>query len=248
MTDNPPDELATFGKEMPGEKAIEMAEVALIHNDLNTCTRLMRTVRQRYLAEPLSDEDRDIKLALFRDAVNLYVSAFVGSGYKLDKAKIYADAGALAFFQWALDLRNSYAAHTFGAARQCVTQVMPDPKTGKALGVGPLRMDLDFVNGDSTEMLGKASEIAAKYCTLLGQSLNDELLAEAVTMTTEEIAALPNAHMHVPANDELTMGRHAFRRIKTGQAKPPKRRGWRKQRDLGRQAGKSETPSDPRLD
>lgn len=242
MCDEP---LSSVGKEMPGEKAIEMAEVALINNDLNTCTRLMRTIRERYLDDNLTDQDQDIKLALFRDAVNLYVSAFVGTGYKLDKGKVYADVeGGVGFFQWVLDVRNSYAAHTFGPARQCVAAIFTDPQTGKAVNVEPLRMEWDIVNNETTKLLGTASEIAAKYSVHLGKKLNSEVLAQAETMTAEEIAALPRAQLHVPAPDELKMERHAFRRIKTGQAKPPKRRGWRKRRDSDRRAGESETPKD----
>lgn len=211
-------------REFSSPKAIEMSEMALIHNDLNTCIRSIRVMQQRYMHPQTSDEDRDIKLALFRDAINLYVSAFVGSGIKLDQSIVYADIeGSQEFFQWARDVRDTYAAHTFGPARQCVACIAVDPHSGKSLGVGAMRMDLDIANEEAVHQLGVAATIAAKFAERSGRQLNDELIQDAAKLSAEQIAALPPARTHVPEWSELRMGRQRFRAIKAGIATVPKR-------------------------
>jgi hypothetical protein len=202
-------------KELSSQDALAMAELALINNDLNTCLRSLRIIKRQYLSDECSDEERDVKLALFRDAVNLYVSAFVGTGYKLNTETVYsAVEGFSEFFQWARDVRDTYAAHTFGPARQCAIAIAVDPKTGLSMGTGPVRLEWDFVTVEAVDELGKAATIASKYAAECGQHLNDEVNSQAEKLSKEEIAALPPARLHVPAPTELRMTRERFRKSK----------------------------------
>ena len=209
------------GKEMLGENAIELAEMALILADLNTSVHSLNIIKRHYLGDEITDEEWHIKCALFRDAVNLYVAAFSDTcDAGLDLESVYSDVeGFRDFFQWAADLRNSYSAHTFGPGRQCVTILMPDPVTGLAIGVGPFSCDWDPVTPESVGELAKAASIAASYAGARGKALNDQLFADAKKMSADTIAALPPAQIHIPGPTELRQNRHSFRRAKTGQAR-----------------------------
>lgn len=248
MIDGSPFPEGSVAKELTSEKAIQMAEVALIHNDLNTCIRSLRLIKERYLADDLARADQDIKLALFRDAVTLFVEAFVGTGFKLTLGKVYSGVGHQEFFKWARDVRDTYAAHSFGPMRQCSTVVAIDPTTGKVIGVGPFRMDLDIVNKEAVHELGKAAMIAGRYAEQLGRLLNDELLQEAVSTPLDELAKLHPAKLHVPDPSEYRMGRAAFRALKSGDQKPLRTLPKRQRRRLSRLAKNFETPSDRKPD
>lgn len=211
-------------KELKGAKAELMAELALIHNDLTACTRQLRLLRDEITVDAGAVEETVIRDALFRDSINLFVGCFEKRG--LDVETVFgSDDGGVEFFRWAKDVRDSYAAHRFGPARQAVAAVFVDPNTGLAVGVGPFHMQWTAPDGETLDQLLRAVAIAGRYAAQRGSDLNDELLGETTAMTAADLAALPPARLHVPGSEELRMGRASFRALKSGDgpAKPSDR-------------------------
>jgi hypothetical protein len=105
--------------------AQEYAENILLLMDMRESLAAMECWERRF-ASSRDPEDQLIGLSLFRDAIVQFVGCFDKTAkFPLNAEKIYGDhEGGLSSFQWFKDFRDAYAAHKFGAQRQCIVGVI----------------------------------------------------------------------------------------------------------------------------
>ncbi|MBI4923485.1 MAG: hypothetical protein HY834_17235 [Devosia nanyangense] len=121
--------------------ARELAEMLLTRADINNCLISLKVWSEEFSSAVKADDERGhaIGVSLFRDVVTQFVACFDGdtNTYPLVVEEVYPDFEGIAVtFRRLRDLRKSYAAHRYGAARQGVVGIHIDPTTGRYLARG----------------------------------------------------------------------------------------------------------------
>jgi hypothetical protein len=188
--------------------AHELAEHLVLKHDMDRSLSTMRLWQAKYISRPPDTEDGIIGRSLFRDAIIQFVGCF-GSNPKisLQPEQVYPSENGQKFYAWFKNMRDAYAAHKFGAQRQCVVGVTIHPVHGPALGtlsamyVGAKREDapkiVSFMETGSAFLDAKVKE------------LNDSLLLQVTAMSADQITSLPIAQVSTLADGESRLTRRA---------------------------------------
>jgi hypothetical protein len=193
-------------KDLNSAETKELSELLLLQHDVQTSMEAMRLWTAKQGAE--SPDDLIIAGALFRDAIVQFMGCFDSSApFKLSSDTIYSNVdGANEYFQWLKDLRDAYAAHKFGRARQAITGIIQSPDGSP--GVGQMTM---IYQGPQEAKAG--TEIAAfmsiclKHINSRIETLRAAITTIATKMSAAEIAALPTARLYGVDPDQLRKGR-----------------------------------------
>lgn len=187
-----------------------MSEYLLIKSDLEGCITLLN-IYANFSASAgqnkASAADNLVMAAVFRDIIVQFVACFEKRRHALTIAAVYADCtGADEYFKWLRELRNSYAAHAYGAARQCKIGVAVDSE-GNYLGVGHLMAVYQGMGPSDLTHLMDFIKIAASY-----NSNRCDDLARAVDMHVREITcpdllAAPDVELEAPGAVQLVQSR-----------------------------------------
>lgn len=196
-------------KELNSPLARELGELQLIAKDIETSYRAIDIWRAQYA--PLKNMSRDqqtISLALMRDAIVQFVGCFdKNSEYSLRKEAVYSTDDQLAYFKWLRDLRDSYAAHSFGPYRQCVVGINMSAPSRRIHFI-----DQIYRGPHTGEQLLEFIAIAGTYSANRMLELIEKLLRSLDAVTDEELNALPVARTHSVDQTEVRMSRKAFLR------------------------------------
>ncbi len=207
--------------------AKELAEYILIQKDLQGAIAAMTLWHESYAEQPVDTPQRLIGTSLFRDSIVQFVACFdPSSSHPLSAEEIYGhDPKGVSSFQWFKDIRDSYAAHRFGAFRQCTTGVIQNPITGLVAGVGHIAAAYKGQNKADGPILTGFMQTALNFVDTKVQHLTFSFQAEASALTKEQIETLPIAQVRPIIQEESRVSRESFRRaLATGQP-PTKRRG-----------------------
>jgi hypothetical protein len=153
--------------------AKEYAENLLLQSDMRESLAAMECWERRF-AESSDPEDNLIGASLFRDAVIQFVGCFDKTAqFPLSAQDIYGrDPDGLPSFQWFKNTRDAYAAHKFGAQRQCVVGVVL--KDGER-GIGHLFAKYRGQNKADGAVLRGFMQTAANHLDSRVQSLEKKL-------------------------------------------------------------------------
>jgi hypothetical protein len=210
MTNNPLRKLDT-------PLAQELADLLLHQHDLKSSMAALRLWQEKYAEQDSATEAGIIGKSLFRDSIVQFVGCFdKGAKFRLAADEIYKSADDLALFQWFQDVRDSYAAHKFGAQRQCVVGVVWHPQHG--VGAGNLMATYKGQLRSDGPMLITLMQTAETFLDRKVERLRGELLESAQKMTREEIEALPLAQTHTLAPNEARMSRRKLQSVRSSGA------------------------------
>jgi hypothetical protein len=202
-------------KELATPKAKELAEFFLIEADIQSSIGAITLWYEKY-ANPSSDEGRTISLSLFRDAIVQFIACFdKTANFRLSRDDIYQEQdGAHIYFQWLQDVRDAYAAHRFGANRQCIVGVIRDPASGAA-GIGKMMALYAGAEGAGGPQLIAFMSVAARFVAARIGTLLQEVQQDASAMTQAEIDALRIARVYGVDPSETRYSRNEIQRIKS---------------------------------
>jgi hypothetical protein len=202
-------------KEIPTALARELSEYALLQRDIADAFNAFTLWFDKYAGRKyeLTPEEQLISLALFRDSIVMFVGCFEANQYvSLSPSEVYSSTnGSLAFFEWLKNIRDSYAAHKFGAFRQCVTGITVD-ESGAIMGVGRrLQIYAGFVVEGRDDVLSIV-KMAGRAVNMKVRELSSQVLAEAKAMSPAQLAALREAKTYDVEPHEVRLSRRRFRR------------------------------------
>lgn len=196
--------------------AHELAETLLHQVDMHSSIATIKLWHEKFASSD-DDETRLIGGSLFRDAIIMFVGCFdKTSEFPLDANAIYGkDPDGLSSFQWFKNIRDAYAAHKFGAQRQCIVGVIVHPVTGD-VGFGNLIARYAGQNKEDGPQLQGFMQTAEKYLDARVVELQEKLLASIKAMTPEQVAVLKDASVHTLEQSETRLTRSGVRRVRSG--------------------------------
>ena len=116
--------------------------------------------------------------------------------------------GGMEYFQWLKDIRDAYAAHKFGALRECVVGVIVDPSSSKMLGIGDLvKIYMGPADKEGRHMMLSFMQIAVAHVDNLVKDNKARLIEEAKNLSPAELKALPVGRVHGVGSGEVRMTR-----------------------------------------
>jgi hypothetical protein len=171
--------------------AKEYAENILLVMDMRESIAAMECWERRF-AESTDPEDALIALSLFRDAIVQFVGCFDKTAkFPLDAKTIYGDSeGGVESLQWFKDIRDAYAAHKFGAQRQCSVGVVSHDGQRD---VGQIWARYRGQTKAEGPMLRGFMQKAADYLVAHMQELGKKVQEEIRQMSDEDVAKLSDA-------------------------------------------------------
>lgn len=192
--------------------ARELAEMLLTQIDINNSLASL-TLWSKLYNSSTSSEDEETKTilgSLFRDGITQFVACFdrdTNAFPLLVETVFPAVEGIATYFRWLRALRNSYAAHRHGAARQCAVGVAVDSVTGEFLGTSRLFASYRGPNqaghADLLSLIGMAARyVAARVGVLAGQ-----FEAEARALSPETLLNLPLSTVEPQAPTDMRKSR-----------------------------------------
>ena len=222
-------------KQVTDHGAAELAELYLLQGDLDASYDAMRLYFEKYTGEEMGEEDIVISTSLFRDAIVQYAGCFSRS--KKEKAKPTPEAvyghltGWEGYFQAIHDLRDAFVAHNFGPQRQHHVVAILQTESSE------LRFD---ALGQTFARFGgwgvEEKDNILSFIDIARQHMSNRIrLAEIVIaemlnrMTSEQLAALPQATLAIPRSEDFRLSRSRYREKSVGRQQPfPKGRLVRK--------------------
>jgi hypothetical protein len=199
--------------------AREFAEALLVQHDMRLSLEAMKLWGEKYAgADPEKDKEGSIICgSLFRDAVIQFVGCFDESAkFHLSAEAIYGhDPNGLSSFQWFKDTRDAYAAHKFGAQRQCVVGAVLEP-SGKRSLTKHLSVYRGQTKEDAPILLG-FMRTASKHLDQLVNALAEKVADAVRKMTPEEYARLEDGALYGLEQHEARLSRQALQRARSGQ-------------------------------
>lgn len=191
--------------------ATELGETLLLLHDTRQSFEAMKLWFSKYApvaGEQRASEDDLIADALFRDAIVQFVGNFDRTAeHPLDQRIVFAQIeDGSEYIEWLKDIWDSYAAHKFGALRQCVPGVAVNAD-GAAVGVGHLtQLACPFGKEQEDQML-QCMSVVGRYLDAKVNDLEAKLLAEAKAMQPDELLRLPDARTYATRSNEIRMSR-----------------------------------------
>jgi len=201
--------------ELTSPIAKELTEYILLQHDIKASHASLTVWFKRFCgpSDEKEPDDAVIGASVFRDSIIMFMGCFDRSApLFLDEAEVYKTTlGGAEYFQWLRDMRDAYAAHKFGALRQCAVGVLLDGN-GDVLGIGQFS---SIYLGPAKEAEGQMLQfiaIAGNYVAAKIKELEARLKQEANDMTREERAKLKTARLHGVDPANVRTSRPAFQR------------------------------------
>ena len=203
-------------RELTTPIARELSEYTLLKNDLIQSFEALELWFNKYAGrkkDDMTNEERLIALSLFRNAIIMFVGCFDKSAkVSLSETDIYSSRkGGLEYFKWLQDIRDTYAAHTFGPLRQCSVGVLMD-EAGTLVGTGHhvqiYAGPIATAKGDILSFISAAGRHVEKIITDLAL----QMLKDAKKMTPSELAVLKVAEVHDVDPRKIRTSRDSFLR------------------------------------
>jgi hypothetical protein len=192
--------------------AKELAESYILQHDMKTSIRILQIWQEKFAEKATGSEERLIGQSLFRDAIVQFVGCFdKTASFPLSAEAIYGhDPNGLASFQWFKDMRDCYAAHKFGAQRQCVVGVIH--KDDGTIGIGQISAILRGQRKDKGPEIIRFMQTAANVLDNRVAQLEVNLMGQVQTMTPDEINELSPAAVRPADQHESGMSRSQIRK------------------------------------
>ena len=190
-------------------EAVSLAEAYLMEADLQKSLKNMLLVIGKYPLIAGSDDERAIAEALFRDAVVLFIGCFGQGLHELSKETVFAPVrDGLKDFAYLKDMRDTYAAHRFGPARQTFVVVR---KTGNEWGFVPMNLLYSVPNVNLLPKFADLVRAAIAAAAAKVAALTPVVQKQLFDIGPDGIERLAPLAARTPDLHELRMSRSAFR-------------------------------------
>ena len=192
------------------------AEWTLLVQDLGYALSRARLWKEAALAASRDESRAGVAVSLFRDAVISFVSCFDRqTPVHLHPAVAFGSLdGAVEFFEWLRDMRNSWVAHRSGSLRLCVPAIVIDEQTGDVQGVGHLSHHYLGPKAEAADDLIRVMEAALDHSLSEQRRQEHRLRDELEKLNRHERLSLPRANTTVPGSADIRMARKKFQNIK----------------------------------
>lgn len=206
MSAVPDDEMRLLGT----PEAKELAELHLLRHDLDHCVKAFRLLVELYGEREFTEAENLTRLALYRDALVQFIACFDGSAPLFLKVPdVYpGDDNAQSYFNSLKDVRDSYAAHRHGPSRQCAIGVIAGPSG--PLGTGNLMMVRHVPPLFDLKHHHDFAWKARRHVEARMEVLNQVVSTAAMSMSRDQILALPSAQGYDIRDGEVRLGRQRF--------------------------------------
>lgn len=185
-------------KALSSPLAEELAELYLLHEDLENSYNAMSLFFDRYVDSPPGHDDFTVRMSLFRDAIVQFAQCFSkDEPLKPRPEEVYANTqGWKPLYDIMSNLRNGYAAHNFSLHRQHgVCAVLEWNPSHDRVRLFSLCHEAGrfggFAKADRDNIL-KLIEIARDFILQRGRSVRDKLWDELVATDPDELFKLPD--------------------------------------------------------
>ena len=196
--------------------ALLLAELYLTKADLDASFEALQAYLQ--LMQQEGEQFRSLKASLFRDGIVQLAGCFTKNQDKEDKLfieHVYAGFdGAATYYNWILDLRDTYAAHSFGPLRQChVGVVILRSGADQDVGVGHTLMIYQGASVEDAQDLMRFISMAQVYLDAKISVLKSRILSYAQKITDEEYMRLELIQMSPPGPEDIRTTRERFHKL-----------------------------------
>lgn len=191
-------------------------EWTLLVHDLEYALSRARLWKGTVKAESLGESTAGVAVSLFRDAVISFVSCFDKQvPVHLDPAVAFGRLeGALEYFGWLRDMRNTWVAHRGGPLRLCVAAIVIDEQTGDVQGLGHLSHLYLGPKPDAADDLVRVIEAALDHSRNEQRAHERHLRDDLEKLNSQERLNLPCATTTIPGSTNIRMGRKKYQNIK----------------------------------
>jgi hypothetical protein len=200
--------------------ATELAETLLIVADLRNSLDSLSLWSRNYV--PIAGASPDLRVilgSLFRDGVVQFVGCFEKSSHPLKVPEVYKDqTGADGYFKWLRDLRNSFAAHRYGAGRQCIVGALVDPEKGY-IGHGHIVSIYTGPEPNGHIDLLRFVGVAIAFAEAKVQKLQSQFDGEVSAIPLADLLKAPLAQVYGMEPAEMGLSRGDLQKARNG---PPK--------------------------
>ncbi len=216
-------------------EAERLAELYLLQGDLNAAYDTFDLYFSKNAATdvPKAGDDAIISASLFRDGILLFTSCFsTKDAGMLHPDAVYGHLGAdrKEYAQKLLDLRDCFVAHNFGPQRQHSIVIVCLEIDGKLVPAAFTQYFVRFVGwvAQERQQLLSFIDVARDHLKGLIEEAESAVMDQVMVITPEELAALPDAEVAIPAASDFRSSRSRFQKSGRGLRMPVP------QRQLGR--------------
>jgi len=194
------------------DSAVQLGELHLMRLNVRHSFYALKILRSKYNAENQDSEANCIGMSLFRDAIIQVMTCFsTKDANKLRPTDVYGDLeNGMELYQWVYDQRVSFAAHMFGASRQCQIYAVLSPEMDKVIGVGNFSMIPTGHDDETIDGLINFVSIAGRFIDEKISKIEAIVRTEAESAPIEEILKLPTPIVVAPGPDEIKTTRAKF--------------------------------------
>jgi hypothetical protein len=217
---------AEVRKHLTTPEADELAELYLLRGDLNASRDALQLYFDKYLVndEAKLGEEAIISGSLFRDAILLYCACFSTK----DAGKLLPEAvyGHLeewkGYYQTILDMRDAFIAHNFGPQRQHNIVVLCKQEDGQLLPFGFTEFFIRFAGwiASEKEQILRFIDIGLEHLAGRIEEAGNRVTKAIENLTPEQLAALPDAEVLLPAREDFRKSRSRFHEDGRGERRP----------------------------
>ena len=192
------------------------SEWTLLVHDLEYALTRARLWKEAATAPSPGESPAGVAASLFRDAVISFVSCFdKANPVHLDPAVAFGTLdGAVEFFEWLHDMRNSWVAHRSGPLRLCVPAILIDEHTGDVQGLGHLSHRYLGPKPEAADDLIRVMEAALDHARGEQGRHERRVREDLEKLNRYERLNLPRANTTIPGPADIRMGRKKFQNIK----------------------------------
>ncbi len=192
------------------------SEWTLLVQDLEYALSRVRLWKDMTAVESPGEPHVRVSVSVFRDAVISFVSCFDKQLHvHLDSTVIFGELdGALEYFGWLENMRNTWVAHRSGPYRLCVAAILIDEKTGELQGLGHLSHSYQGPKPEAADDLIRVMETALNYSRAEQKDRELALRNDLVKLNAFERLNLPRANTTIPGSTDIRKGRKKFQNIK----------------------------------
>ncbi|MGE7417459.1 hypothetical protein [Methylobacterium tarhaniae] len=199
-----------FPRRVEGKTATALEEIEVIVSELIYALNNMKCAI-KFLSSPDNEDEANIVTnALYRDSIVRFISCFNGKN-KLSSEEFCASLDdASEYFQYILDLRNSWVAHAHGASQQAEAVVYIDD-SGNIIGTGCILFKLCGKDKDEMAQFHAFISFALKYAANIKTELEQKFDAEIKNKTREQLLSMKNSSFRALEPEEVALSRNQYR-------------------------------------
>jgi hypothetical protein len=214
---------ATF-KHLDTPQARKLGEMYLHYADLEASYAALNLYFEKYAETEAESEEALIGSSLFRDGIVLYCACFsVKDDNKLVPEAVYGHLSEWKKYYSAIhDTRDAFVGHNFGPQRQYdVTAVLTGSRESlKVAAIGHTFVRFEGWRAEEKKVVLSFIDIAREHLKTEILALESIIMVETQKLSTDQLAALPDASYSIPRSEDFRLSRSRYRDKAAGRQQP----------------------------